>query len=175
MPLFRLIYASRAAEALTPADHEQILESSRRNNAKVGVTGVLAFGAREFLQCLEGSREAVNATYARILSDPRHHEIQLIDCRDVEQRWFGEWGMHGLPPSKLTRQRVLRYSERELFTPTRMAGGSAIALLADLARELDATHASATAATDAPAAAMRAAPEPPREGLLAKIGLKREN
>lgn len=150
MSLFRLIYASRAAESLTPADHEQILESSQRNNGKAGVTGILAFGAREFLQCLEGSREAVNATYHRILADPRHRELVLIDCRDVEQRWFGEWGMHGLPPSRLTRQRVLRYSERELFTPTRLGGASAIALLADLARELESSD-SAPAPVPAPA------------------------
>jgi hypothetical protein len=150
MSLFRLIYASRAAESLTAADHEQILESSQRNNGKAGVTGILAFGAREFLQCLEGSREAVNATYHRILADPRHRELVLIDCRDVEQRWFGEWGMHGLPPSRLTRQRVLRYSERELFTPTRLGGASAIALLADLARELESSD-SAPAPVPAPA------------------------
>lgn len=150
MSLFRLIYASRAAESLTAADHEQILESSQRNNGKAGVTGILAFGAREFLQCLEGSREAVNATYHRILADPRHRELVLIDCSDVEQRWFGEWGMHGLPPSRLTRQRVLRYSERELFTPTRLGGASAIALLADLARELESSD-SAPAPVPAPA------------------------
>lgn len=157
MSLFRLIYASRAAESLTPADHEQILESSQRNNGKAGVTGILAFGAREFLQCLEGSREAVNATYHRILSDPRHRDLVLIDCRDVEQRWFGDWGMHGLPPSRLTRQRVLRYSERELFAPTRMGGASAIALLADLARELDAVE-SPPAVAPATAAPAPAAP-----------------
>jgi len=150
MSLFRLIYASRAAESLTPADHDQILESSQRNNGKAGVTGILAFGAREFLQCLEGSREAVNATYHRILSDPRHRDLVLIDCRDVDQRWFGDWGMHGLPPSRLTRQRVLRYSERELFTPTRLGGASAIALLADLARELESSD-SASAPAPAPA------------------------
>ena len=150
MSLFRLIYASRAAESLTPADHDQILESSQRNNGKAGVTGILAFGAREFLQCLEGSREAVNATYHRILSDPRHRDLVLIDCRDVDQRWFGDWGMHGLPPSRLTRQRVLRYSERELFTPTRLGGASAIALLADLARELESSD-SASAPAPVPA------------------------
>jgi hypothetical protein len=172
--LTRLIYASRAAEALTPTDHEQILASSRRNNAKGGVTGILAFGAREFLQCLEGSREAVNATYTRILGDPRHHDVQLIDFRDIEQRWFGEWGMHGLPPSRLTRQRVLRYSDRELFTPTRMSGASAIALLADLARELADTAAAAATPDAAVATAGRSAVEPAREGLLAKIGLRRD-
>ncbi len=155
MSLFRLIYASRAADSLTPADHEQILESSQRNNGKAGVTGILAFGAREFLQCLEGSREAVNATYHRILTDPRHRDLVLIDCRDVEQRWFGDWGMHGLPPSRLTRQRVLRYSERELFAPTRLGGASAIALLADLARELEAS--ASMASVDPPTVASSSA------------------
>lgn len=175
MLLTRLIYASRAADALTPADHEQILASSRRNNAKVAVTGVLAFGAREFLQCLEGSREAVNATYNRILGDPRHLEVQLIDCREIDQRWFGEWGMHGLPPSRLTRQRVLRYSERELFTPTRMPAANVIALLADLARELDRDEALAAAeSTGAPAApAVAATADAGREGLLSRLGVRR--
>ncbi len=76
--IIRRAASRRVAESLTPADHEQILESSQRNNGKAGVTGILA--------------------------DPRHRELVLIDCRDVEQRWFGEWGMHGLPPSRLTRQ-----------------------------------------------------------------------
>lgn len=165
MLLTRLIYASRASDVLTPADHEQILESSRRNNAKVGVTGLLAFGAREFLQCLEGSREAVNATYARILGDPRHQDVQLIDCREIEQRWFGDWGMHGLPPSRLTRQRVLRYSDRELFTPTRMPAANVIALLAELASELDAVGPVAAPATGDPGAGSL----PDRSGLLAKL------
>ena len=162
MALIRLIYASRAADALTPADHEQILESSRRNNAKVGVTGLLAFGAREFLQCLEGPRDAVNATYARILGDRRHADVQILDCRDVDQRWFGEWSMHGLPPSRLSRQRVLRYSERELFTPTRMSGASATALLAELAR--DGEPASAEAPTE-PAATAALETRPTTSGL----------
>ena len=167
MLLTRLIYASRAADALTPADHEQILEASRRNNGKAGVTGILAFGAREFLQCLEGSREAVNATYARILGDPRHQDVQLIDCREIDQRWFGDWGMHGLPPSRLTRQRVLRYSDRELFTPTRMPAANVIALLADFATEL----ASADAAPPPVAPGAEASPATPadRAGLLARL------
>lgn len=175
MSLFRLVYASRAADTLTPADHEQILASSRRNNGKAGVTGVLAFGTREFLQCLEGSREAVSTTYTRILGDPRHQEVQLIDCREVDIRWFGEWGMHGLPPSKLTRQRVLRYSERELFTPTRMSSGSVLALLADLSRELDAEPIAVATSETTTTSVARAAAEPARESLLAKIGLKRDS
>lgn len=38
MYLSRLIYASRAADALATADVEQILEASRRNNGRAGIT-----------------------------------------------------------------------------------------------------------------------------------------
>lgn len=138
MPLSRLIYASRASDALAPDALDQILESSRRNNAKLGISGALLFGSREFLQCLEGSREAVNQTYARILGDPRHAEVQVLDYREVPQRLFPDWGMHGLAPSLMTRQRVLRYSEREIFTPTRLSAASALALLEELAAHMDA-------------------------------------
>lgn len=138
MPLSRLIYASRAVDALKPEDVEQILQRSRANNARVGVTGALMYGAREFLQCLEGSREAVNQTYARILRDPRHADAVILDYREVGTRWFPGWGMHHVPPLWSTRQVLMRYHERESFAPTRMGAESALALLADLARSLPA-------------------------------------
>jgi hypothetical protein len=134
MPLIRLTYASRAVDALAPAQVETILAVSRSNNAKAGVTGALMYGAREFLQCLEGSREAVNATYARILRDARHADVVILDCREIERRWFPGWGMHHVPPLWSTRQRLLRYGERETFAPRTMSAGSALALLEDLSR-----------------------------------------
>ncbi|GIX35050.1 MAG: hypothetical protein KatS3mg126_0829 [Lysobacteraceae bacterium] len=79
MSLYRLIYASRAIEQMKPDDLAQILASSQRNNQRVHVSGALLFSAREFLQCLEGGREAVNATYARILGDPRHEGAVILD------------------------------------------------------------------------------------------------
>ena len=162
MFLSRLIYASRAVDSLQPGDVEQILEASRRNNGRLGVSGVLLFSSREFLQCLEGSREAVNQTYARILGDPRHADVLMLDYREVPRRLFGDWSMHALPPGLLTRQRVLRYSERELFSPTRMSADSALALLEDLAEALQ-VELPAEPAPPPPA------PATPRAGMLAKL------
>lgn len=132
MPLIRLTYASRSVDALAPAQVDAILAVSRANNAKAGVTGALMYGAREFLQCLEGSRESVNATYARILRDARHADVVILDCREIDRRWFAGWGMHHVPPLWSTRQRLLRYGERETFAPRTMSAGSALALLEDL-------------------------------------------
>lgn len=133
MPLCRLIYASRATDALKPEELERILASSRRNNPKLGVTGALLFSSREFLQVLEGPREAVNQTYARLLPDPRHADVTILDFSEVPRRLFAGWAMHQVATGWLTRARILRYGERELFSPTRMSAASALALLEDLA------------------------------------------
>lgn len=148
MALERLIYASRSAEMLKPEQLDAILKVSVANNAKVGVTGALMYGAREFLQCLEGSREAINQTYARILRDPRHSDLLILDYRETDRRWFASWGMHNVPPLWSTRQVLLRYSERETFAPSKMSAAMASALLSDLSADLAAQ--SATTASGEP-------------------------
>jgi hypothetical protein len=155
MPISRLTYASRSADALPQAEIDRILAVSRANNARVGVTGALMYGAREFLQCLEGSREAVNATYGRILRDPRHAEIVILDYREIDRRWFAGWGMHHVPPLWSSRQRLLRYGERETFAPRTMSAASALAMLEDLAHAAPAESGEVEAQVPAVAAPRR--------------------
>ncbi|MFO1496395.1 MAG: BLUF domain-containing protein [Lysobacterales bacterium] len=140
MALCRLIYASRAVELPRPEDIDAILGVSRANNAKVGVTGALMYSSREFLQCLEGAREAVNSTYARIIKDPRHTEVTILEFSEIERRWFAGWGMHHVPPLWSTRQMLLRYAERETFNPLKMSAACARAMLSDLATDLGAAR-----------------------------------
>lgn len=163
MALERLIYASRSVELLKPEQLDAILKVSATNNAKVGVTGALMYSSREFLQCLEGSREAINQTYARILRDPRHSDLVILDYREVDRRWFSGWGMHHVPPLWSSRQVLLRYSERETFAPSKMSASMAAALLSDLAADLAASPAPLSTAT---------VPEPPRTlgGLTRSYG-----
>ena len=35
----------------------------------------------------------VDATYARIQKDPRHHALVILSMREVESREFGQWAM----------------------------------------------------------------------------------
>ena len=48
--LVRLVYASRAKATLTPAQFDDILTVSRRNNPANGITGVLCTNSFIFLQ-----------------------------------------------------------------------------------------------------------------------------
>ena len=92
--LVRITYVSRARAGLDAArEVEGILAASRRNNARAGVTGALIFNRSTFGQVLEGPETAVEATYARIEADPRHHDVEVLDLRPVEGRAFADWSM----------------------------------------------------------------------------------
>jgi hypothetical protein len=75
---------------------ESILESSSRNNFANGITGVLVATETHFLQVLEGAYEPLNATFDRIARDPRHEDIQMISFKEITERKFPDWGMHGI-------------------------------------------------------------------------------
>ena len=79
MNIVRLIYASRLKKKLDHAAVEKIADVSRRNNKKLGVTGALCSSPRGFLQILEGPPEAVNELYNRIVRDPRHADVTLLE------------------------------------------------------------------------------------------------
>ena len=76
--LVRLLYASRAAEAVTHEIIEAILQSSRKHNPALGITGVLCHAGDVYMQVLEGGREAVNTLYNTIVRDERHRDIALL-------------------------------------------------------------------------------------------------
>ncbi len=89
----QVTYISTATATMTDADVDAILAVSRRNNAAAGVTGLLLYDGRRFLQALEGAPEAVERAYQRIRLDPRHRAVVLLSGGEVEQRAFGAWSM----------------------------------------------------------------------------------
>lgn len=89
----RLIYISTSRAVIDPAELKQILGISRRNNAAVGLTGLLVAGNRRFLQALEGPTEAVQSTFERIGRDPRHFGVLTLHRDEVAARTFPEWTM----------------------------------------------------------------------------------
>lgn len=91
--MLQLTYISSITPAYGAEIVTDILKASRRNNAAAGVTGVLVFDGRRFLQALEGETAEVNATYQRIKADPRHRAIVLLSSNHVEERAFGGWAM----------------------------------------------------------------------------------
>lgn len=92
LQLTRLVYASKH-DKLDAASLKAVLESSQRNNSRDLLTGMLVFDERNFLQLIEGNREAVAKCFARIMEDERHHDMKLITCGDVSRRLFKDQNM----------------------------------------------------------------------------------
>ena len=120
-----LTYTSEMTEN---TDLMDILEVSRANNGRDGITGVLLLCNNNIVQCLEGSREAVNATYARIIADRRHRQPMLLDYRVIPTRTFPNWSMGFVPESSLRRSILLKYSASASFKPRLLSGESCLAM-----------------------------------------------
>ena len=88
-----LVYLSQATHDFEAEELADLLAVSRRNNASTGITGLLMYESRLFMQALEGPRSAVEALFQKISRDPRHAEVQII-CEDhIQSRNFGPWRM----------------------------------------------------------------------------------
>ncbi len=124
MFLVRLIYVSQATELFRPDQIEKILVSARQSNAEKDVTGALFFSRKYFLQCLEGSRSAVNETYHRILRDGRHENALLLQYQEIDRREFSEWSMAYLPESSKLAPLIKTYSRSAILEPYNMSGES---------------------------------------------------
>ena len=90
--VFQLVYVSRLA-VNGPEQISDILSTSRRNNPKVSVTGLLLHNAGICLQLLEGGEFHVRDLYAKIARDPRHHMVTTVFEQFNEDRLFREWDM----------------------------------------------------------------------------------
>ncbi len=91
--MLSLVYVSAASQPFSQAELDAVLEKSRHNNLRDGITGMLLYRDGDFLQVLEGPEPAVRATYARINRDRRHGGFILLDENHVEQRAFSDWAL----------------------------------------------------------------------------------
>ena len=66
-----------------------LLERARRNNARVGVTGLLLYREGNFMQALEGREEDVTGVHGRIAGDPWHRGLITPLKRPQAKRLYG--------------------------------------------------------------------------------------
>jgi hypothetical protein len=88
-----LTYLSTAVEAFDEAKLLDLLRTAREKNHGAGLTGMLLYVGGHFIQTLEGSEDAVDATFARIGQDPRHRDVFMTLRESTEARTFPDWSM----------------------------------------------------------------------------------
>lgn len=89
----RIVYCSQATQDVSPEDLVALLELSRRNNERVGLSGMLLYCSQSFLQVLEGESAALDRTYDRIIADSRHTNLRKLMDAEVPAPLFPDWTM----------------------------------------------------------------------------------
>jgi Sensors of blue-light using FAD len=108
-----IVYVSTAVMEMTAPAIEGLLVDARDLNLESGVTGVLLCSGGSFMQCIEGTEDAMAPTWDRIRSSRRHADIfQLMD-EPVSHRAFGDWqmGFARSPESELLRVSTARWTK----------------------------------------------------------------
>ena len=93
MRLKSLTYTSLARPELSTAEVGAIYQTARHLNVLDGVTGLLVYNGREFLQVIEGAESAIDDLLRRLMVDPRHSALTIEDERYIEPREFPQWAM----------------------------------------------------------------------------------
>lgn len=91
--MHQLIYVSEARPGLGSAEVFRIIEQSARNNPCAEITGFLILADDRFLQLIEGPLLALETLIATLRSDPRHHSLEILSRRPVNERSFPRWRM----------------------------------------------------------------------------------
>jgi hypothetical protein len=130
--IVRCLYASRIRMPVPAGMFDAILEQSRRNNAKRGITGLLCHTSDSFVQVVEGGRGAVSTLLKAIFSDERHHDVTMMLFGEIEERRFGNWTMGRVNMETVNPSLLLKYSETSRFDPFKCRGPAVMALLEDL-------------------------------------------
>jgi hypothetical protein len=112
--LSQYLYIS-TAPTLPREEVDAILATSARNNPERGITGLLLFNGRNFLQLLEGDEDDVASLMETITADPRHSGVSVLDRRGIAARTCPDWAMKRvlIAESIESRREML---ERELPT-----------------------------------------------------------
>ncbi|HEY6879802.1 MAG TPA: BLUF domain-containing protein [Polyangiales bacterium] len=88
-----IVYVSAARKPFDTTQLNALLEHARRNNERLGVTGILLYDEGSFIQLLEGDPQVLHALYAQIAADPRHYRVRVVRERVIAARSFGAWTM----------------------------------------------------------------------------------
>lgn len=91
--MFYLIYTSIAKSGLGDEDLKAILSQARDNNSRHGITGLLLYKHRCFMQLIEGEEAPVRSLMEKIKTDSRHSDILILQAGHQNSRQFPNWAM----------------------------------------------------------------------------------
>ena len=127
--MYQLTYCSKASIDVNEEAIEDILETARKRNETLGVTGCLVFHKQAFVQIIEGEKEHIQLLYQHIKQDARHREVVLLWEGVNDSRNFNDWNMafYSAVDSQGKSGGLLNF-ERNLFLLAELANSTTSAM-----------------------------------------------
>lgn len=91
--LYEVSYRSMASHNVTDADVNNIIQTARKHNKSVNISGSLIYHRRVFFQLIEGSKKDILDLYESIKKDDRHFDVTTIWQGPKAFRNFEDWDM----------------------------------------------------------------------------------
>lgn len=91
--IYQLVYTSIAHHDMPLNERLDIVKTSARNNQRRGVTGVLLYRSRRFIQILEGDKTVVEELVEELRKDTRHGQFEVLASQENDHREFASWNM----------------------------------------------------------------------------------
>ncbi|MGB2047859.1 MAG: BLUF domain-containing protein [Psychrobacter celer] len=80
----------------SPSTLNDISEIAIERNQTDEITGILCYGNGYFLQCVEGSEQALTNLKNRLLADERHKDMEILDFSAIDERRFSSWSLRSI-------------------------------------------------------------------------------
>jgi len=132
--LYRLLYVSDKSSDV-PCDIEKITETSRAFNSQNNITGSLWFDGVHFLQLLEGSKDALNEVFQRILMSRYHENVDVICFQKTKGRIYGDWALSYFGSQSHNREVAEHFSGGADLCLRSLRSGTLIEMLSFLEQE----------------------------------------
>lgn len=116
--LAQLVYTSNRKSNCTEKEIENILDSCKKNNPSLNITGVLLYSDTKFIQLVEGDYKLITALYDKIKTDPRHEQTRMIALGPIQEKSFPSWhmGTKKIVGSKLDFKTDISNDDNKIFT-----------------------------------------------------------
>jgi hypothetical protein len=130
--LVQCLYVSRPSGQIDAQQIELILDQSRRNNPRQGITGILCYTNDIFIQVLEGGRDEVCELFNGIVRDGRHLDLRILLYEEITERRFSNWTMGQVDVSRINAGLILKYFKTTKIDPYSSSGHATMALIHEL-------------------------------------------
>jgi hypothetical protein len=92
-PMYYLVYISTATIQFTEQQLKDLLVHCHRSNSQAGITGLLFYCNKKFIQLLEGEKQVVTELFEKIKQDARHRNVVKLLEGTIANRNFPKWSM----------------------------------------------------------------------------------